>query len=335
MLRVATIAAVLGVWTASGLACRPTPVPQAPLSAEVLSPSEQARLRALAAEADAHPDDARAHKLSGLAHMRATLAGALDLQERAEQDLEAAFALTPHDTLVSRSLGRFYNLRAVAGDTSKGAMQMEVYRAYLGDRPVEAMNVVQYVAWSFSRLGLVLHYESRGRLLAALREVRRLERSLEAKSAARPNNLELHALAGNFALFFAGALPGGKRTRVERAVHHFERVLADWEHMRRGARHPELCPNTRENFTFELAEAHLALGHVERASELYARLEVPREPVNPARELVAEVSRERLAHVEEYAGDMRLMPPWPSDVGNCVICHAGAAEVPRASLFTR
>lgn len=301
----------------------------------VLTDGERTELSALAAKADAHPDDLDARKASGLAHMRATLAGALDLQERAEADLEAAFALAPHDTLVTRSLGRFYNLRAVAGDASKAALQVEVYRAYLGDTAVEDMGVVQFVAWSFSRLGRILELKSKGRLLRAVAEVRRLEDALESRTRARPEVLELHALAGNFALFFAGALPSGKRRRVERAVDHFERVVADWDGLRRGARHPELCPNTRENFTFELAEAHLALGNVERARELYEQLRKPREPVNPARKLVAEVSTERLAQAETYAGDMRLMPPWPSDVGNCIICHAGTAEIPRSSLFTR
>ncbi|MEX1368640.1 MAG: hypothetical protein AB1Z98_36265, partial [Nannocystaceae bacterium] len=299
----------------------------------VLDDAERAELAALATAADERPRDVRARKASGLAHMRATLAGALDLQTRAELDLEAAFALDPHDPLVSRSLGRFYNLRAVAGDASKGSMQVEVYRAYLGDLAVPEMGVVQFVAWAFSRLGRVLELRARGRLLAALSEVGRLERALESRSEQRPDNLELHALAGNFALFFAGALPTGKPARVRRAVHHFEQVIAHWDDLRRGARHPELCPNTRENFTFELAEAHLALGNVTRARALYDELSRPRAPVNPARALVAEVSTERLAHVQDYAGDMRLMPPWPSDVGNCVICHAGTAAVPRSSLY--
>jgi uncharacterized membrane protein len=31
---------------------------------------------------------------------------------------------------------------------------------------------------------------------------------------------------------------------------------------------------------------------------------------------------------------MRLMPPWPSDVGNCVVCHAWSADVGLESLYS-
>ena len=45
--------------------------------------------------------------------------------------------------------------------------------------------------------------------------------------------------------------------------------------------------------------------------------------------------RERLANLEAYAGDVKLMPPWPSDAANCVVCHASRAEVSEASLYRK
>ena len=86
---------------------------------------------------------------------------------------------------------------------------------------------------------------------------------------------------------------------------------------------------------FELAEGHTALRELDQAREIYEELATPRPPDNPARSQVAAVSRERLRDLEAYAGDLRLMPPWPSDVANCVVCHASDAPVSEASLHRR
>src|SRR5690606_6300614 len=69
-----------------------------------LTAEQEALLEELAATADRKPDDFAARKASGLAHMDYTLAGVLRLRDRAEQDLEAAFALDPSDAQLNRSL---------------------------------------------------------------------------------------------------------------------------------------------------------------------------------------------------------------------------------------
>src|SRR5690606_21806245 len=136
----------------------------------------------------------------------------------------------------------------------------------------------------------ILEARNRGNLLGALSAVKDLEEILEARVQATPGDVELHALAGNFAFFFAGNIPFDRRERVERAVRHFEIVRARWDEMRRGARHPELCPNTRENFMFELAEGYLALGDVESARPIHAELTTVREPYTRPKEQIAFVS---------------------------------------------
>ncbi|MEM6996008.1 MAG: hypothetical protein AAF721_36210 [Myxococcota bacterium] len=291
-------------------------------------------LRALSQAADEAPRDFDVRRRSGFAHMWAALGGALDLSARAEADLEAAFALRPDDAALTRALGRFYNLRAVDGDRSKAAMQVEVYAAHLGGVAVDAMTDAQFVAWSFSRLGVILELRNRARLLSALGEIESLEDALAARVRRRPDNVELHALAGNFAFFFAGNIPMGRAARVRTAVGHFEVVRARWDAMRRGARDPDRCPNTYENFMFELAEGHLALGDVAKATPIYRELMTVRAPETTAKTQIAAVSAERLSRAERYAGDMDLMPPWPSDVGNCVVCHATTRDVPETSLYT-
>lgn len=298
--------------------------------------AEQTRmLAALAERADQHPHDFHALTTSGYAHMNFALAGVLSLRERAEQDLEAAFALDPTDARLNRTLGRFYNMRAVDGDWSKADMQVRVYRALLGDEDPRTMTNERFVAWSFFMLGNILAAKNRGKNFEALRLVETLEDQLAARIAATPDDIELYALAGNFAFFFAGNIPLARERRVQEAVAYFEVLRARWDELRPGAKDPAHCPNTRENFMFELAEGHLVLGHDVQAAAIYEELAtITDSPRTRAKELVAHVARDRLDHLSDYSGDMRLMPPWPSDVGNCVVCHAWNAEVPLDSLWS-
>lgn len=297
-----------------------------------LTPEQATYLQRLADAADRAPDDFQAHKASGLAHMRFTLSGVLSLQERAEADLEAAFALDPTDRLLTRSLGRFYNMRAVEGDDSKAKMQVRVYEAHLGDTPVEEMNASDFVAWSFYQLGVILSLRNDGRLLAALSSIEDLEEALAQRAAREPANMEFRALAGNFAFFFAGNLPFGKEDRVEQGVAHFLVLAEHWDELRPGAKDPEHCPNTYENFMFELAEGLTVLERLDEARAVYGDLARIRPPRTRAKEQIAYVAQERLQHLDAYAGDEDLMPPWPSDVGNCVVCHAYTSDVPLTTL---
>ncbi len=319
------------------LACRPEPVPieapPTPYRRDLKLTEAQAQaLGVMAAEADEHPTDFTLLKRSGLAHMRFTLSGVLPLRDRAEQDLEAAFALDPTDKQLTRTLGRFYNLRAVGGDDTKAQMQAQVYAAHLGERPVDQMSTSEFVAYSFSRLGAILSDRNRGQLVGALSKIKALESELLAATQRDPNNLELKALAGNFAFFFAGNVPFGRRDRVQAAVDYFEPLRAHWTDLRPGARHPGECPNTYENFMFELAEGYTVLERIGEAQEIYRELSQIRTPRTRAKEQVAFVSAERLRNLDHYAGEMDLMPPWPSDVGNCVVCHSYDADVPMTSL---
>jgi hypothetical protein len=301
---------------------------------QALTEAQAEYLARLAARADADPGDYEALKASGMAHMRFTLSGVLSLQPRAERDLEAAFALDRGDPQLSRSLGRFYNMRAVAGDDSKAAMQVEVYDALLGDARPADMDSRAFVAWSFRALGEVLSHKNRGRLMKALSTVKELEAELEARTAAYPDDIEMFALAGNFAFFFAGNLPFGKKERIEAAVGYFETLHERWDDMRPGARDPDHCPNTYENFMFELAEGWTVLGRTTEAEAMYRELAEPRPPVTRAKEQIAYVSAERLRNLSQYVGRMDLMPPWPSDVGNCVVCHSWTSDIPLDTLHS-
>lgn len=299
-----------------------------------LSAEQEAHLAELAAAADARPHDFAALRASGFAHMEFTLAGVLRLRDRAERDLEAAFALNQTDADLNRSLGRFYNLRAVAGDYSKADKQVEVYTALLGDRDPMKMSDAEFVAYSFFMLGQILADKNRGRNFEALRKVGKLEDQLAERIRVQPENVEFHALAGNFAFFFAGNIPLERERRVREAVAYFEVVRARWDDLRPGARHPTHCPNTYENFMFELAEGLMVLERGAEARPIYEELTRITKPRTRAKELIAHVASERLRNFDAYGGEMRLMPPWPSDVGNCVVCHAWSSDVGLESLHS-
>lgn len=320
------------------LGCR-APEPTSSVREELSSDREltaaQTRyLAELADIADRAPHDRAALKASGMAHLRFTLSGVLSLQARAEADLERAFRIDAHDPELNRVLGRFYNLRAVEADDSKADMQVTVYGALLGSKPLEELDSRAFVAWSFFQLGQVLVEKKRGNLVAALGTVKRLEAELERRTRAAPDDMELFALAGNFAFFFAGNIPFGRHERVVQAVRYFETLRANWTTLRFGARDPEHCPNTYQNFMFELAEGYTVLGESAKARVLYEELSAVEEPRTRAKEEIAYVAAERLRHHDAYLGKMELMPPWPSDIGNCVVCHTYSRDVPLTSLYS-
>jgi hypothetical protein len=297
-----------------------------------LTAQQQGFLDRLADRAAANPDDFAAQKAAGMAYMQFTLSGVLSLQAQAETYLEAAFAIDPTDRELTRSLGRFYNMRAVDGDYSKADMQVKVYAAHLGDQDPRQMSSSDFVAHSFYKLGEILTLKNRGNLLGALGTIKDFEGVLRERTERDPNDIEIFALAGNFAFFFAGNVPMGKTDRVRAAVGYFEVLRARWDELREGARDETHCPNTYENFMFELAEGYVVLERPEDARPIYEELASVRGTVTRAKEEIAFVSRERLRNMDAYLGDMDLMPPWPGDVANCVVCHSWTADVSVRSL---
>lgn len=323
-----------------GPGCRPSPSsasgPEARRELNVgtsaLAPWQQAAIARARQQVAAAPGDGAARVELGMALMEATLAGALHYQTQAELHLERAFELRPGDAELQRALGRFYNLRAVEYDFSKAERQSRVYDALLGGLEPGEMSVSQFVAHSFRRLAEIIHAADRGRMFTALLALRELEAELAAKNEQHADDIELAALAGNFELFFAGFVPVGRVARIRRGIAYFTKVRERWDEMRPGIRASPHCPNTRENFMFELAEAHLALGERAAASELYAEMACSSPPATRGKALIAEAAKYRLAHLDEYAHDLELMPPWPSDGGNCIVCHAWTGDVPLSSF---
>ena len=93
---------------------------------------------------------------------------------------------------------------------------------------------------------------------------------------------------------------------------------------------PARSPTT-SNSTRSLATS---LGEIDQAVAIYEELQVITEPRTRAKEQIAYVAAERIENAAAYSGALELMPPWPSDIGNCVVCHSWSAPVPMDSLYS-
>jgi hypothetical protein len=337
---------VRAAWWILGLvgACA-RPVPSAPSTAEhvantAVSAGERSDVGDLARGEDGEggvgSSDADALS-SPDALMWSVLRGEPTDLDTAEAALEAQLEQAMGDRRVALAvrLGRFYNVRALRGDATKASRQAELYVEVLGGRSPSSLDFDEFRAWCFSQLGALLAQRNEGRMLAAMATVKRVEDALADRVAATPDDVELRALAGNFAVFFAGNVPFDKQRRTELAAEHLGIVQARWDEMRAVGRDPDHCPNTRISYAFELAEAELALGHSQRAESVYAWI-VGREASDDGAAVdrqFATIAADRMQRLDALSGDMGLMPPWPSDAENCVVCH-GSRALSLESLYS-
>jgi hypothetical protein len=172
-----------------------------------------------------------------------------------------------------------------------------------------------------------------GHELAAYVRVARLERRLEVRLRHHPDEIDTHAMAGNYALGFAGAIPWGRRERLERATEYLRVQQARWDELSPGARAEYMAPNVRAVWAFMLAEALTAAGDVEGARPHYKRVIESERPDSLPAVTLAEASRERLARLQAYAGRSELLPVWPAGPASCMACHSESARLPTDGLF--
>jgi hypothetical protein len=173
------------------------------------------------------------------------------------------------------------------------------------------------------------------RPLEALHRVRRLERDLAAELVARPDDIDAHAMAGNFELTWAGVIEVGSKRRLDAGIAHMQHALDRWTQWSPGARDVGIAPNVQSVFTLALAEAQLAAGRVDDAEQTYDRLLALPVPHTRAREQIEALARHRVEHLDVYAGDPELLPPWPHGPTGCVACHARTTELPATGLHVR
>ncbi len=298
---------------------------------------ELARLRA---QADRDPMQLDAQWRAGMAHVRATLHGHVDQRDHAERYLERAWRLDPSAESVpaARVLARFLNMRSSVLDLSKLHLQIELYRSLLDAHSASTghteLDARGFHFASFAAAADALDRYAEGDMLAALRKLGALERAMWGRTRERPEDIDTHAMAGNFELTFAGVIPIGVDRRLRRGVEYLEVQQDHWQQMSLPARNTGVAPNVRSVFALYLAEGLLAAGEREAAALRYEQiLAFDDQPETAPREQILAVARHRLANLDAYAGSRELLPPWPAGVTGCVACHSREATLPIDDLY--
>lgn len=290
--------------------------------------------------AEAAPEDLGAQWNAGLAHMRATLQGHVDLRDAAERYLERAWALDPKAEQVraAQVLARFLNIRSSVLDLDKLDLQISLYEALLeaeqlGLGPAQ-MEAQQFQFASFVAVAEALRRYDRGQVLGALRRLAALERAMKTRAATHPEDIDSCAMAGNLELSVAGVVPLGVERRLGRGVAYLETQQDHWEQLSPRARSTAIAPNVRSVFALFLAEGLLAQGDTEQAGRRYGQIVALEDQpdTGPRRQIVA-LARHRLEHLQAYAGARELLPPWPAGVTGCVACHSREASLPTDDLY--
>lgn len=261
-----------------------------------------------------------------------TLAGELQTAPLAEAVLERAYRADPNDRTTARLLGRFLNLRLTEGDYAKAELQAELYaRLEAGESsPREA-----FVFSCFQQATKSADLYGEGKPLRAFWSVRTLEAALRDRVEAHPDDVELAAMAGNYALELAMRIPVGRARRLRQAATHFEHQQEHWDRQSVLTRGIGTAPGTRAVFAFWLGEVQLARGQADRAARAYGTVleACDTEGATVAVCELAEVANHRLGALDLYSGRSRLLPVWPRGAAACVACHAEDATIEAQDPF--
>ncbi len=291
------------------------------------------------ARADAAPDELGAQWGAAMAHVRASLEGHVELRDAAERYLERSLALDPGSERVpaAQVLGRYLNMRSSVLDTAMLERQVELYTLLIDaeqrERSPADMAAKQFHYAAFAGAAAALREYNEGRTLAALRRLRRLERDMQQRTAAHPDDIDSCTMAGNFALTFAGVIPVGVERRLARGVEYLTIQQDHWDQLSPRARSTAIAPNVRSVFALFLAEGLLARGDTDQAARRYRELiALEDQPDTAPRRQIVALAEHRLAHLNAYAGARELLPPWPAGVTGCVACHSREAALPTDDL---
>lgn len=247
------------------------------------------------------------------------LDGDLSLTEPARAALVGAWQREPD--VIAPVLGRYLNLYATTLELDHVGLQVTVYEGYR-DRLEAAPSSLRFAANGHHASARALQALGEDHPGLALARVHQLERRMARHLRRHPGDIDAAAMAGNFEVNFAGALPWGKRARAKRGAAYLETVYRQFGALSPGSRDLAVAPGVRVVFAFYLAECQLALGDTQRAAEIYEELDELDGPRTGPRKDLERVAAHRLEHLDDYAGRLELLPPWPSGVSSCVACHA-------------
>lgn len=211
------------------------------------------------------------------------------------------------------ALARLLNLPLSEGDLRYAPLQRTLY-GDLAQREQDS-ELDATITRGFFMASTAAEQYRQGHTLRALGTLRKLERDLEAE-AQRTDNVDLHAMLGNYAHQAGGFVPVGKTRRLDLAREHLEHVVLRYDELSptaRGLSHG--IPGVRVVFTLWWAQL-LERDGDPRAMHAYdlARDAARKAKPTPALEVLSDAIAEGTV-----PRDGAL---WPSGYDSCVACHA-------------
>ncbi len=215
-------------------------------------------------------------------------------------------------------LARLLNLPLSEGDPRYAPLQRSLYES-LANGPHDSERDAT-IARGFLLASTAAEQYQQGKSLRALATLRRLERDLAAELE-RTDDVDLHAMLGNYAHQAGGLVPLRRAHRFELAAEHLEQVVLRFDELSLDAQGVTLgLPGVRPVFSMWRAELLRRAGDPDAAAAYAVVLEaVDTADETPALRTLAEVAREH-ASAPFVPGE----PLWPHGFTACVSCHAHA-----------
>ncbi|MGH1344559.1 MAG: hypothetical protein ACRBN8_23570 [Nannocystales bacterium] len=215
-------------------------------------------------------------------------------------------------------LARLLNLPLSEGDARYASLQRSLYEGLAqGPHPSERDATI---ARGFLLASTAAEQYQQGKSIRALVTLRRLERDLEAELE-RTDDVELHAMLGNYAHQAGGLVPLRRSRRFELANHHLEQVVTRFDELSPKAQGITLgLPGVRPVFAMWWAELLRRDGDP-RASAAYDVVlqAIDQADDTPALRTLAGVARQ---HASTPAPNDAPAPLWPHGHTACITCHA-------------
>jgi len=297
------------------------------MSAAEAEPLQSRAIEAWVREARQHPSDRRAQLRAGEALTQAVLNGDRVQFPAAVDLLERAYRLDPSSPHVMRKLGRLLNLPLSVGDLHYTDLQLELYRELVevrdGTSSEPSVARQRFVDHCFLEATSAAAAYREGHPVRAVLQLRDLEQTI-ADQLQREDDLDLHAMLGNYALEISGLVRPGRRRRLAIAVRHLEQVVSRYDELSPAAQGIEYdVPGVRVVFAYWLAEATLAAGQPDLARDRYRAVPdaAATSEQTPAVIRMAWAAEQRLARMPEGNG-FDLLPTWPYGYDSCVACHS-------------
>ena len=221
------------------------------------------------------------------------------------------------DPVAARALGRLLNLPLSEGDLRYAQLQRTLYaQLQAGDHPTTREAIVD--RGFFMAADAAVQY-AQGKPARALLTLRRLERML-AEAVQDSDDVDLHAMLGNYAHQSGGLVPWRRRHRSALAAQHLEQVVTRFDELSPDARGVTLgLPGVEAVFAMWWAELLRRDGDP-RAPQAYAgvRRIIANSSDTAALRALDSVVAARLERGPEPSSG----PLWPHGYDACRTCHS-------------